>query len=207
MWILAVMVVAWMALMSATEHDHANRGLNVGDRAPDFDIPTGALTHDILDTLDAFVASEVPVATATGNLSANNPPREAVGSSSDKASRPDECAPRRLRDLRGRYVLLSFWAAYDAPSRMANAAICHAAADRHIDLVSVNFDRYRSIFLETTKQDSAQATVCFYEPRGPMSTIYGRYHLGRGFTNYLLDERGVIVAHGLTPQDLAKYLD
>ena len=119
---------------------------------------------------------------------------------------------RRLSDLRGHYVLVSFWAGYDAPSRMANVALSNAlrradGGQQQIEMVSVSFDEYRSVFEETVREDGIQAVACFQEAKGADSRIYGKYRLERGFTTYLLDERGVIVAHGLTPAELAEYID
>ena len=56
-----------------------------------------------------------------------------------------------LSDLKGRYVLLSFWASYDAQSRMQNASLnnaLRASANNNVELVSVSFDEYKSVFEE-----------------------------------------------------------
>ena len=47
----------------------------------------------------------------------------------DKAPTFTICGEKQLidlKDLRGKYVLLSFWASYDAPSRVQNATLNHA---------------------------------------------------------------------------------
>ena len=49
----------------------------------------------------------------------------------DKAPTFTICGEKQLidlKDLRGKYVLLSFWASYDALSRMQNATLNHAVA-------------------------------------------------------------------------------
>ena len=59
-----------------------------------------------------------------------------------------------LKDLKGKYVLLSFWASYDANSRMQNASLSHAIRKtQNVEMVSVSFDTYKSVFNETIKKD------------------------------------------------------
>ena len=62
----------------------------------------------------------------------------------DKAPTFTICGEKQLidlKDLRGKYVLLSFWASYDALSRMQNATLNHAVAQAdNVEMVSVSFD-------------------------------------------------------------------
>ena len=75
----------------------------------------------------------------------------------DKAPDFKICSERQLvnlKDLKGKYVLLSFWASYDAPSRMQNAILNHAVTKtNNIEMVSVSFDDYKSVFNETIRKD------------------------------------------------------
>ena len=69
-----------------------------------------------------------------------------------------------LKDLRGKYVLLSFWASYDAESRMNNAILNNVAGKAdNIEMVSVSFDDYKSVFNETIKRDRISTPNCFVE--------------------------------------------
>ena len=61
-------------------------------------------------------------------------------------------------------------------------------------MVSVSFDEYQSIFEETIRKDQIVTPTCFVETKGESSGIFKKYRLGRGFTNYLLDDNGVIIA-------------
>ena len=113
-----------------------------------------------------------------------------------------------LKDLRGKYVLLSFWASYDAASRMQNATLNHAISKAdNVEMVSVSFDEYKSIFNETIKQDQISTSKCFVELKGQKSNLYKTYRLQRGFKNYLLDENGVIIAKDVKASDLSSYLN
>lgn len=102
-----------------------------------------------------------------------------------------------LSDLKGRYVLLSFWASYDAQSRMQNASLnnaLRASANNNVELVSVSFDEYKSVFEETVRKDQMVTPTCFVETEGESSGLFKKYRLSRGFSNYLLDDNGVIIA-------------
>ena len=116
-----------------------------------------------------------------------------------------------LSDMKGKYVLLSFWASYDAHSRMQNASLSNvlrsASRNDNVDMVSVSFDEYQSIFKETVRKDQIVTPTCFVETKGESSGLFKKYRLGRGFTNYLLDENGVIIAKNISAAELSAYLN
>ena len=107
----------------------------------------------------------------------------------DKAPTFTICGEKQLidlKDLRGKYVLLSFWASYDAPSRVQNATLNHAIEQAdNVEMVS----------------------VCFVELAGNSSDLFKTYRLNKGFKNFLLDKNGVIVAKDITPSQLSSYLN
>ncbi len=117
--------------------------------------------------------------------------------------------PFELRKLKGKYVLLSFWASYDAPSRMRNVQLNNKLQDvtSDVELVSVSFDEYESIFNETIRKDQITSPTCFVETEGESSTVFKAYHLNKGFDNYLLNENGTIIAKNVPASDLINYLD
>ena len=81
-----------------------------------------------------------------------------------------------LKDLKGKYVLLSFWASYDANSRMQNASLNHAIKKiQNVEMVSVSFDTYKSVFNETIKKDRIATSNCFVEMDGEKSEIFQTY--------------------------------
>ena len=112
-----------------------------------------------------------------------------------------------LSDMKGKYVLLSFWASYDAHSRMQNASLSNvlrsASRNENVEMVSVSFDEYQSIFKETVRKDQIVTPTCFVETKGESSGLFKKYRLGRGFTNYLLDENGVIIAKNISAAELS----
>ena len=114
-----------------------------------------------------------------------------------------------LSQLKGRPVLISFWASYDGRSRLQNAslaAVLRNSPNNNVEMVSVSFDEYRSVFTETIRKDQI-AAICLHEEAGNHSEIYRSYRLNRGFGNYLLDEKGVIIAKNITADELTEYLN
>ena len=112
-----------------------------------------------------------------------------------------------LSDMKGKYVLLSFWASYDAHSRMQNASLSNvlrsASRNDNVEMVSVSFDEYQSIFKETVRKDQIVTPTCFVETKGEDSGLFKKYRLNRGFTNYLLDGNGVIIAKNISAAELS----
>ena len=63
-----------------------------------------------------------------------------------------EQSVQTLSEKRGHMVLLSFWASYDASSRLRNANLSFELsqmAPESVEMVSVSLDKYESICLET----------------------------------------------------------
>ena len=116
--------------------------------------------------------------------------------------------PLSLKHLRGNYVLLSFWASYDAASRMQNVQLSKAVAQMpsQVKMVSVSFDEYRSVFDETIKKDRIDPATSFVELEGERASLYKQYSLKKGFKNYLLNPEGVIIAKNVNVDELSCYL-
>ena len=114
-----------------------------------------------------------------------------------------------LQNLKGKYVLLSFWASYDAQSRLQNVSLNNALQNlsKDVKMVSVSFDDYQSVFSETIRKDKVQSSDCYLETKGEASSIFKKYNLDRGFKNYLLDDRGVIVAKNISASQLSSYFN
>jgi hypothetical protein len=114
-----------------------------------------------------------------------------------------------LSKFKGRYVLLSFWASYDAQSRIQNIYFSNAiqSAFPSIEMVSVSFDEYRSVFTETIRKDQIVAAVCFVETTGMKSGLFEKYRLKQGFISYLLDKDGIILAKDVSVEQLDTLLN
>ena len=152
----------------------------------------------LICSLTAFVEKDKP----TGGLSEGDvAPDFRIETTSDVQHNLD------LTDLKGKYVLLSFWASYDAQSRMQNASLSNAlrSTSQDVEMVSVSFDEYQSVFKETIRKDQIVTPTCFVETKGESSGLFKKYRLNRGFTNYLLDGNGVIIAKNISAAELSAY--
>lgn len=152
----------------------------------------------LISSLISFVGKDKP----TGGLNMGDvAPDFTIKTTSKEQSAID------LSSLKGRYVLLSFWASYDAQSRMKNVSLNNALrASQKVKMVSVSFDEYQSIFKETIKKDQIVTPTCFVETEGEDSRLFKEYRLSRGFTNYLLDGNGVIIAKNISAAELSAYI-
>lgn len=116
--------------------------------------------------------------------------------------------PLSLQQLKGEYVLLSFWASYDAASRMQNVKLSKVVSQmpKQVKMVSVSFDEYRSVFYETIKNDGIDPAISFVELAGKESSLFKQYRLKQRFRNYLLNPEGVIIAKDVQAERLAEYI-
>ncbi len=108
-----------------------------------------------------------------------------------------------------RYTLLNFWAAYDAESRARNVQLANEVnkfSPTEIAMCSISMDEKESIFAETVKIDKLDLSTQFHEGQGKESELYKKYDLKDGFKNFLIDNKGVIIAANITPEKLTEIL-
>lgn len=119
----------------------------------------------------------------------------------------NEMQKMNLQTENGNYTLLSFWAGYDAKSRMNNAKLCHAA-EKHdkVKMISVSMDNNKSIYNAAVKQDKLNLEYCYNEAEDKHSELFKEYDLKKGFANYLIDSNGTIVAKNVSADDLNQYI-
>ena len=156
----------------------------------------------LIGSLTSFVEKDKP----TGGLNVGDVAPSYLPDAASLMLSDQPVAPRK-----GGYVLLSFGAGYPAHSRMLNTTLSNVLRDdslnQKVEMVSVSFDEYPSVARETVRMDRIVAPLCFAETKGTESELYKRYRLHRGFANYLLDDRGVIIAKNVTARELASYLN
>ena len=153
----------------------------------------------LISSLTSFVEKDKP----TGGLNVGDmAPDFKIQTMSAEQSQTE------LSDLKGKYVLLSFWASYDAQSRMQNVSLNNVLRSDmpNVEMVSVSFDEYRSVFEETIRKDQIVTPTCFVETKGEDSGLFKKYRLNRGFTNYLLDGNGVIIAKNISAAELSAHI-
>ena len=135
-----------------------------------------------------------------------NPSRGKLGYLAPNFYVENESKDLELQQLKGRYVLLSFWKSTDAESRIANLQYDRAVRNLSgIDYVAVNFDTSYGVYQEILKNDGLDVTTQFYDRDGRESKLYSRYDLGQGMKTILLDKSGRIVAKNPSPQELNRF--
>jgi len=114
-------------------------------------------------------------------------------------------------DLKGKkFVLLQFWAAYDAQSRMVNVQMYNAISQsktKDVRLISISLDESKAVFEGIVKADHLDPATQFNDFRGKNSKIFNDYHLDSGFTNWLINQDGIIVAKNVKPKEISSYIE
>ena len=112
-------------------------------------------------------------------------------------------------ELKGKYVLISFWTSSDAASREAvNRYDAWFRQNHPADarLVGINFDDSPEMFGEIVARDSLSASDQYYVSRPEAEAIYRTYHLEKGYGSLLVSPQGRIVCHNPTPEQLGQIL-
>lgn len=102
-----------------------------------------------------------------------------------------------LSSLRGRYVLVNFWAASDAESRIAAHGFDRMMGktdSERLCLVQVNMDRSLRLFREIVRRDRLNEAQQFSVAAENASTVRNAFHLNEGLQSYLIDPDGEIIA-------------
>ncbi len=110
----------------------------------------------------------------------------------------------------GCYTLLHFWAAYDATSRMRNVQLWNKLGQgdlSQVKMISVSLDEPESVFSETVKADKLEMTNQVHEGHRKNSEVYKKYGLKKRLGNFLIDDKGVIIAKNVTPEMLSEIMN
>lgn len=113
-----------------------------------------------------------------------------------------------LLDLKGKKVLVNFWAASDADSRKDNVLFSNIIDRKNypIQMISVSFDRSEAVFERTVSVDKIDKSNQFWASAKVRPELQKRYQLDKGYKSYLIDEDGRIIAIDLTPQSLDRLM-
>lgn len=109
-----------------------------------------------------------------------------------------------------KFVLLQFWAAYDAQSRMENVQMHNAISQSKMNgirLISISMDESEAVFEGIVKAEHLNPATQFNDPRGKESDIFKTYRLNAGFTNWLINPDGLIVAKNVNPKEISTYMN
>lgn len=119
-----------------------------------------------------------------------------------------------LNELKGSFVLVNFWAASDAESRIAahgyDRALATATArpsDERLRLLQVNLDSSVRLFREIVRRDGLNAAQQFYVSAGESAAVKHKFNLDSGLQSYLIDPDGKIVAVNPTPETVIRLME
>lgn len=114
-----------------------------------------------------------------------------------------------LDKLRGKYVLVNFWDSSNAVSRIAAGEydrFLHANNGDSFSLLSINTDENPELFKEIVKKDNLDSSTQFHISDAKARNLSENYRLDSGFSSYLIDPQGKIVAVNPSVTTLEKYL-
>lgn len=112
-----------------------------------------------------------------------------------------------LADIKGRYVIVTFWSSADADSRLRVYRYDEAAKllpQERFCLLSVNFDRSERLFREIVRRDNLSAENHIHVDGSQANRIIHDYRLTEGFKSLLIDPKGRIVAMNPSIETLTK---
>ncbi|MBD5182170.1 MAG: hypothetical protein K2F99_09050 [Muribaculaceae bacterium] len=115
----------------------------------------------------------------------------------------------KIDELRGNFVLLSFWSAANAPSRAAvnlYTAWQRQNPGKNLQLVNINFDDSRNIYEDIVERDGLNPNDNFYAEGAQAKAIIDNYGLNDGFGSVLINSHGKIVAHNPSAKQLEQMI-
>lgn len=100
-----------------------------------------------------------------------------------------------LSDYKGKYLLLTFWASTDAPSRIRcneYESLDHVSGK--INRLAINIDKNRRLFKEIVANDNLNPKFQLNLPKSQIAAVIADFGLNKGLNSFLIDPQGRIMA-------------
>jgi len=132
-----------------------------------------------------------------------------IGKPAPEFSQPDTTGKIiNLKDLKGKYVLVDFWASWCGPCRRENPNVLAAYDKYHskgFEIISVSLDNNKNSWIKAIKADHLSWTHVS-DLTGWKNVAASKYGVKLIPQNFLLDKDGKIIARNLRGADLDKKL-
>jgi len=114
----------------------------------------------------------------------------------------------KLSDIKAKYILLEFWGSWCGPCREENPNLVKTHAtykNKGFEILGVAADNNKEQWLKAIKEDKLPwENVC--DLKGDKNVAALIYGINAYPTNFLIDEKGIIIAKNLRGENLAKKL-
>jgi thiol-disulfide isomerase/thioredoxin len=130
----------------------------------------------------------------------------AIGKTVDFTQTDDKGNEFKLSSLKGKYVLVDFWASWCGPCRAENPHLLKAynqLKDKKFEVVGVSLDETKAAWLNAVKQDG-MPWIQVSDLKGFKSDLAVKYGISAIPQNFLINPEGVIIAKDLRGEDVNK---
>lgn len=108
-----------------------------------------------------------------------------------------------LSQLRGKYVVVSFWSSAQPESRISNLQLDRATSLRGIHHMSVNMDESEALYHQLVNVDRLHSQWLSHCDSASQDQLRRTWRQEREYCSFLIDPEGRIIQKNPTAQDLA----